>query len=229
MGTRHLICVFHRGRFVIAQYGQLDGYPEGQGFTIIAFLLGAGNIARLKAGLTHIYTPTAEEVSEIEKEASQMVHEYWEKSVREGFSLRGKIQAACPTMSPETSAGVLELVAKATAEAPVPIQQKLTFINDGLFCEWGYVIDLDAEVLEVFCGLEKEHEGSSKRFKDVEGAEEGLVPSLIKSFAFAELPEKKDDLVRVVNGALELRAREAMAREQRNGGSDDAVAVASVL
>lgn len=34
MGTRHLICVYYKRRFAIAQYGQWDGYPGGQGLTI---------------------------------------------------------------------------------------------------------------------------------------------------------------------------------------------------
>jgi hypothetical protein len=35
MGTRHLICVFYKDRFVVAQYGSCDGYPEGQGATLL--------------------------------------------------------------------------------------------------------------------------------------------------------------------------------------------------
>ena len=38
MGTRHLICVFKDGEYKVAQYGQWDGYPEGQGVCILEFL-----------------------------------------------------------------------------------------------------------------------------------------------------------------------------------------------
>ncbi|OBT87968.1 hypothetical protein VE02_04553 [Pseudogymnoascus sp. 03VT05] len=226
MGTRHLICVFHRGRFVIAQYGQFDGYPEVQGHALTTFLLVPGNILRLKAGLAHIYTPTASEVAEFEKSITRQNEEHHAAKLRGEASVMSRMKPSCPSMWCLTSAGVLEVVAGAEGGKEVPIRQELGFIHDGLFCEWAYVVDLDAEVLEVFNGVEKEYEGSSQRFKGVEGPEEGLVPSLVKTFAFAELPEKKDDLVRVVNEALELRAREAVAREQRNGGGDDAVAVA---
>lgn len=38
MGTRHLICVSHNDQCKVAQYGQWDGYPAGQGVNILAFL-----------------------------------------------------------------------------------------------------------------------------------------------------------------------------------------------
>jgi hypothetical protein len=230
MGTRHLICVFYRGRFVIAQYGQFDGYPEVQGLAVITFLLAPGNIARLKAGLTHTYTPTAEEVEEMTRSIARQGEEYHAALVRGEVSVMSRMKPTCPSMWRETSAGVLEVVAGATAAGgAVPIYQELGFIHDGLFCEWAYVVDLDAEVLEVYSGVEKEREGSSQRLKDVDGAEKGWVPALVKSFAFGELPGTKDDLVREINEAIEVRAREALARQQRNCGGDDAAVVSAVL
>ncbi|KFZ10690.1 hypothetical protein V502_07986 [Pseudogymnoascus sp. VKM F-4520 (FW-2644)] len=229
MGTRHLICVFYRGRFVIAQYGQFDGYPEGQGLTIVAFLHGAGNIERFKEGLEHTYTPTAEEVQEFEKALAKQEQEYWadwRAAARRNVSVRDRMRAVCPSMSRETSAGILDVVAKATAEAPVPICLGLEFIHDGLFCEWAYVVDLDAEVLEVFHGLEKEREGSVQRFKGVDGAEAGWVPALVKAFAFAELPKKEADFVEAMNEALESRRRErgeSLAQEEREDAGNNAV------
>lgn len=227
MGTRHLICVFYRGGFVIAQYGQLDGYPEGQGLTIVAFLNSAGNIERLKQGLAHIYNPTEAEVEAIEKAATQAQREYMADLgalLRQGVNLRALKWAACPSMSPEMSAEILEAVAKATAEAPVMIRLELEFIHDGLFCEWAYVVDLDAEVLEVYHGVEREHEGSSQRFRDVKGAEAGFVPSLVKALAFAELRETDVGFVEAIVEALEPRRRERLAQEGREDAGNNVVA-----
>ena len=39
MGTRNLVCVVKGGEYKVAQYGQWDGYPTGQGETIVEFLL----------------------------------------------------------------------------------------------------------------------------------------------------------------------------------------------
>ena len=38
MGTRHLIAVQKDGEYKVAQYGQWDGYPEGQGVRVLEFL-----------------------------------------------------------------------------------------------------------------------------------------------------------------------------------------------
>lgn len=38
MGTRNLTAVYLDGEYRIAQYGQWDGYPEGQGMTALNFL-----------------------------------------------------------------------------------------------------------------------------------------------------------------------------------------------
>lgn len=75
MGTRHLICVFFQGKWVVAQYGQWDGYPEGQGVKIYRFLSVARNIDNLKAGLAHLYIPTDAEMENINREIRE-----WEAS-----------------------------------------------------------------------------------------------------------------------------------------------------
>lgn len=193
MGTRHLICVFYRGRFVIAQYGQWDGYPENQGVTVVTFLLDPANIERLKQGLAHIYTPTVEEQDEIGKELNRQAKEHWAYD---------QMKCTYPSMSRDTGGKILQVVADATAEARVPVCLELDFIHDGC-CEWAYVVDLDTEVLEVFHGLEKEREWSSERFKVVvDGAVAGRVPSLVKTFDFAELREKDSAFVGAMKEAL---------------------------
>ena len=37
MGTRHLIAVMADGKYQVAQYGQWDGYPSGQGVSVLTF------------------------------------------------------------------------------------------------------------------------------------------------------------------------------------------------
>ncbi len=39
-GTRNLTCVVVGGEYKVAQYGQWDGYPSGQGLTALNFLRG---------------------------------------------------------------------------------------------------------------------------------------------------------------------------------------------
>ena len=130
MGTRHLICVYYKRRFALAQYGQWDGYPQGQGRDIYHWIWkNHGNIIRLKRGLSHVRVLTTE-------------------AVRTQFS-----NALLPaSLSRDTGSKIFELVACAKADEPVDVVLELDFVNDGLFCEWAYVLDLDDEVLEVWTG-----------------------------------------------------------------------------
>jgi hypothetical protein len=57
MGTRHLVCIYHNGRFVVAQYGQYDGYSSGTGMVILRFLLVKGNIECLRENI-HFAPPS---------------------------------------------------------------------------------------------------------------------------------------------------------------------------
>ena len=47
MGTRHMIAVVSDDKYRVAQYGQWDGYPSGQGVGVLGFLTN-GNLEALK-------------------------------------------------------------------------------------------------------------------------------------------------------------------------------------
>lgn len=53
MGTRHLTLVQHNNEMKVAQYGQWDGYPKGQGKTVLEFLHKA-NMDKFKKQLAKV-------------------------------------------------------------------------------------------------------------------------------------------------------------------------------
>lgn len=87
-----------------------------------------------------------------------------------------------PSLSFNTNAGILELVAQASVEKPVSIMLALDFANNGLFCEWAYVVDLDSGVYEVFGGDVYKHNTDQTRFKDVGGID-NTIPNFMASFS----------------------------------------------
>ena len=79
MGTRHLILVYYKGKYHIAQYGQWDGHPRGQGVTVLGFVRSPENLSKLRAVLdradTMLFTPTKEQLKEYAAEIEHALKE----------------------------------------------------------------------------------------------------------------------------------------------------------
>lgn len=130
MGTRHMIGVVIDGDFKIAQYGQWDGYPGGQGATVLDFAQTADltDFADKCRALRWISAEEADEVNSTEN---------WTQKY--------------PHLSRDAGAGILSMVANGEAEF---LMDNRDFPLDSLFCEWAYVLDLDEQTLEVYKGYQ---------------------------------------------------------------------------
>lgn len=73
-----------------------------------------------------------------------------------------------------------------TLEAGVACESN-SFIYDSLFCEWGYVVNLDAETLEIYKGYQKKSHGKG-RYSEKRDAEYWGC-ALVKEIPFAELDD----------------------------------------
>jgi hypothetical protein len=123
MGTRGLTKVIKNDKVVVAQYGQWDHYPSGQGLTALRFLRDEANVEKLDKGLYWLYETNDEDV---------------EKTLdRTGDNFA----TAYPSLTRDTGAGILELIANAKGALPVVL--KTDFENDELFCEGVFTVDLD--------------------------------------------------------------------------------------
>jgi hypothetical protein len=125
MGTRGLTKVLHNGDVVVAQYGQWDHYPSGQGVDILMFLREQGNVERLRANTNKCYWVTQE-----------LQHQLATR-----FNTTEEFLAALPSLSRDTGGQVLQVIADATD--PVPLVNSDDFKDDELFCEGIYTVDLD--------------------------------------------------------------------------------------
>lgn len=143
MGTRHIVGVVRGGEYVLAQYGQWDGYPSHTGTLVIQFLSEPGNVQRLTKGLQNVRQVTDEDMSAvmeslgIEPGAQGLTMEQSEA-----------LELHWPSLHRNTGSDILELVASSTSTVLVDIQT--AFLEDDLMCEWAYIIDLDQETLTVY-------------------------------------------------------------------------------
>lgn len=175
MGTRNLTCVYKNGDYKVAQYGQWDGYPEGQGVTILEFLHKV-NMDEFKNAIDECRWITQEEIDEINKNIKNGEMDNWAKYY--------------PELNRDTGGEILSLI---LFKNKTVLQNSLEFANDSLFCEWAYVIDLDQNTFEVHSGFNKERLSETERFYNLENNEKEYKPvSLVKSFDLDDLPTKED-------------------------------------
>lgn len=159
MGTRNLTCVVFDAEFMIAQYGQWDGYPSGQGRTILEFLRDPSNRNALERGLEYVRFLDFEGadkalVESYDKNISGESDERTpqQKAWFERFMTRdlgGEILMSVASISPETMEEQFGFKDK------IPLKNSYDFAADSLFCEWAYVVDMDNGVLEVFRGFNR--------------------------------------------------------------------------
>lgn len=125
MGTRGLTKVLHNNEIVVAQYGQWDHYPAGQGVDILLFLREQSNAEKLRANTNKCYWITDE----------------FHDQLASKFNTTEEFLAALPSLSRNTGGEILQVIADATE--PVPLVNSDNFKDDTLFCEGIYTVDLD--------------------------------------------------------------------------------------
>ncbi|MBY0361838.1 MAG: hypothetical protein K2X45_08010 [Phreatobacter sp.] len=144
MGTRHLIAIALDGRYRLAQYGQWDGYPSGQGVGVLEFLRQQ-NMETFKEKVRLVRFINDEE-------RDQLFERLLGRPRSKGASPEDveAFNAAYQTLSRDAGHKILTMIANATEE--VLALNNIDFAGDSLWCEYAYVIDLDLETFEVYKG-----------------------------------------------------------------------------
>lgn len=168
MGTRHIVAVVLNDEYKVAQYGQWDGYPEGQGAVIQQFFSHDSeyvNMDRLREAVSNCTFMTDEEYHRI--------FNSFAKTSDMGMTMdeADKFKASqYGYLSRDTSAEIIPLIYERNG---LPLTNSISFAADSLFCEWGYVINLDNDTLEIYKGFNKEPLAESERFADMQPVEWG--------------------------------------------------------
>lgn len=173
MGTRGLTIVVSEGRHRIAQYGQWDHHPVGVGETVLKFCR------------KFLSTPEARDA--FRKKLTTCRFGTQEEFEADGAVLGEDFVRKYPTLDRDMGGYVLEHVMSVPGEHI--LRDSLDFAGDSLFCEWVYVVDLDAETFEVFKGFNEKPLGPEDRFVDLDRPSPKYHPvRLIERFSLSDLP-----------------------------------------
>ena len=186
MGTRHLIAVMKNNDYKVAQYGQWDGYPEGQGVKVLNFLK-ENNIEEFK-----------EKISKCKfiEDDSFFERIYRELNIepKNGFITMDdvdKFKRKYPQLDRDMGADILNFIMK---NDDIILKNSIEFVKDSLFCEWCYVIDLDKNTFEVYEGFNTSPLLESERFYSPND-ENGYYPvKHVISFDLNSLPSEENFL-----------------------------------
>ena len=145
MGTRNLTCVYLDGEYKIAQYGQWDGYPEGQGMTCLKFLKDEMVLPVFKEQLRS--------VRPIDEKAMMRIFKAFGGSEDGSIACKDhdRLKEVFPKFHRDTGAKILKMVQNDELLSKY-VETRLEFAADSLWCEWCYVIDLDKNTFEVYQG-----------------------------------------------------------------------------
>lgn len=139
MGTRGLTIIKIDGEVKVAQYGQWDHYPSGQGIVILRILrkiVEDGELDQFKEKVRSMNWLT-----KAQSEALDKTKDWDEKHPYLSRDCGGKILQAIHY-------GTLEIGSEYSGKKTVPIEiiglvDSSNFAEDGLFCEGIFEIDLD--------------------------------------------------------------------------------------
>lgn len=182
MGTRHITAVYVDGAYKVAQYGQLDGYPDGAGLSVLQFARTIADKEARKAFADKVRACrfiTDEEADELERK-------YRSGEIK-------ALDAEYPAFSRNTGDEILGLISEHGVRV---LHNQIEFVANGLFCEWVWVIDLDSGRFEGWKGWQ----GSPPECEDrwtflLDKCEDGYyTPALAGDFPLDDLPTDKEFL-----------------------------------
>ena len=145
MGTRHIIMLVNdKGEIKVAQYGQWDGYPSGQGIGVLDF---AKKHTEYPKEFERVHFFTKKEIDEY----NNFLKEIGSPKGICNMNQAQQVNIKYPQLSRDHGADILEFI-MADKRDSIVLQDSFDFGFSPLHCEWAYVIDYQRRTLEVYEG-----------------------------------------------------------------------------
>jgi hypothetical protein len=168
MGTRNIsICIDKKGAVKIAQYGQWDGYPSGNGKRILEFARNKENLFKLESELESIkFYNECNDIKEFLEDYEKNTPEW--SNEPDNRTQEQKIWWAT-LQSRDVGAKIFEtiinydksLLPKSHNEK-FYLNNEIDFGKDSLMCEWAYCINFQTNKLQCFMGFNQTKENEYK-------------------------------------------------------------------
>lgn len=198
MGTRNLTMVKRNGEYKVAQYGQWDGYPSGQGFNTVKFLTQPH----------FIYNSFIDKIDKLNHWTEKEIEEIDEK-IESGQLKDWSVKH--PELSRDLGSDIFDLIYKGKI---TKVNLRTDFASDGLWCEWGWCINIDNNSLDCFKGGKKPlSEDQPFYYLQKENSNDGYYPiELICSIPFDSLSkfETKHDFENYIYDVIEMGDKSIM-------------------
>lgn len=191
MSTRNLTMVQFNNEIKVAQYGQWDGCPDGQGATVLDFCSNKENLDKLKERLSHV--SFLEDKTEIQRLNDLLKQDDGET-----------VKWFDTFISRDVCANILINIINSVGE--VKLQNNFNFGHDGLSCEWAYLVNLDTNKLEVYYGGSTIRLRENERFYKKDSNDYGYYGiKIIQEYDLNNLPSKEDFVRRLEKCAKKRR------------------------
>jgi len=214
MGTRNLTVVIYKDELKVAQYGQWDGYPDVTGLGILGFLLECDlEHFKQRLDLCRWITPEesearframkecggaeplpkefeAEQKGFISMHESEMLKSLYPENNRDaGFRILHLIEGTgYVDRVIQPSGDTIMRTYKIKDKKEILLENSITFAGEK-FCEWAWIINLDNNELQVYCGHSYAFQGEKGIFEEFESP-----VRLITTFDIRNLPDEHDFL-----------------------------------
>lgn len=185
MGTRNLTVIIKNGKPVVAQYGQWDGNFSGAGLIIknaITKLINENFIINLEK----CNFISEEKLKELWSHFGSDGTGWVSCKIAEMFSI------AHPQLYRNMGSNIIEFLCQEHPSDIIEIDDSFEFGYDGLFCEYGYVYDLDRLCLDVYVGGQHDEVIGLWSEKSVTQENGYTAISLLKTFTIQELSNMTD-------------------------------------